>query len=69
LKFSFRRLRYPLSQHPFLLCVVYAERMNSSLTVSLFLPLDLLRAKTARPFLELIFDRKPCLFLRFLLLG
>lgn len=41
----------------------------SSLTVNFFLPFARRRESIARPFFVLILSRKPCLFLRFLLLG
>lgn len=42
---------------------------SSSETVSFFLPLALLRAKTLRPLLLLIRSLKPCLFFLFRLEG
>jgi hypothetical protein len=43
--------------------------VDSSETVSFFLPFFLREANTLRPLAEAIFSRKPCLFLRFLLDG
>ena len=46
-----------------------SENQYSSETVSFFLPLALLRAKTLRPLAVDILSLKPCLFLRFLFDG
>ncbi len=43
--------------------------LNSSDTVSFFLPLALRLANTLRPFAVAILSRKPCLFLLFLFDG